>query len=50
MFELGRAYESGRGVSKDLEEAARWYGKAAALGAPDAFDRLTALEERGGSE
>lgn len=46
MFQLGQAYEAGRGVARDRKEAARWYGKAASFGVPDAFDRLVALEEQ----
>lgn len=31
-YELGRAYNDGRGVDRDLEAAARWFNVAAALG------------------
>ncbi len=43
MFETARGYDKGRGVTRDLSQAARWYGEAAerdhagamvALGAP----------------
>ena len=29
MFQVARAYDKGRGVNRDLAEAARWYGRAA---------------------
>ncbi|PWU20993.1 MAG: hypothetical protein C5B48_11800 [Candidatus Rokuibacteriota bacterium] len=43
MFDLGQAYEAGQGVTKDRDEAMRWYRKSASFGLPEAFDRLRAL-------
>jgi hypothetical protein len=44
---IGVNLELGRGVSVDLEEAARWYLKAAELGYPDAQNDLAKLYEDG---
>jgi TonB family protein len=40
QFDIGRNYERGIGVDVDLEEALRWYGKAAAQGNVLARQRL----------
>ena len=40
---LGQAYETGEGVSKDLTEARRWYQKAADQGDEDAKEALKRL-------
>lgn len=40
QFDLGRRHENGEGVETNLEEALRWYGKAAAQGNPFAKQRL----------
>jgi TPR repeat protein len=44
---IGVNLELGRGVSVDLEEAARWYLKAAELGYPDAQNDLAKLYDDG---
>ena len=36
-------YENGYGVTKNLTEAKKWYGKAAAQGDDDAKERLKVL-------
>lgn len=36
QFWLGAAYESGRGIKRDLAEAIKWLGKSAKQGNPDA--------------
>jgi len=43
LFNLGRAYEHGIGLSKDLTQARMYYGKAAAAGSRDARQALAAL-------
>ncbi|MEQ8604318.1 MAG: SEL1-like repeat protein [Marivibrio sp.] len=35
-YQMGEAYESGEGVARDLDRAARWYNRAAEAGAPRA--------------
>jgi TonB family protein len=40
QFELGRRYEKGTGMTANLEEAMRWYEKAAAQGDVLAIQRL----------
>jgi TonB family protein len=40
QYDLGRRYEKGDGMSVDLEEAMRWYQKAAAQGDVIAIQRL----------
>ena len=40
QFQLGIMYAVGRGVTKDLKEAARWYRKAAEWGHAKAQNRL----------
>jgi hypothetical protein len=39
-FTLGLLYEHGRGVSKDVEEAIRWYRRAAEHGEEAAHEKL----------
>ena len=43
--ELGRMYESGNGVGKDIAEAKRWYQAAAIQGSKNAENALHRLEE-----
>jgi TPR repeat protein len=40
QYTLGVSYESGSGVDMDIEEALRWYEKAAAQGNVLAIERL----------
>jgi TonB family protein len=40
QFDLGRRYEKGEGMKADIEEALRWYQKAAAQGDVFAIQRL----------
>ena len=47
QYFLGRMYENGQGVTKELKTAATWYRKAAEKGVGDAQLRLGALYERG---
>jgi len=47
QYFLGRMYADGRGVEKNLEEAAKWFRKAAEKGVQDAQFRLGGLYERG---
>ncbi|MDR2047615.1 MAG: hypothetical protein LBP79_06985 [Clostridiales bacterium] len=47
QFILGVSYENGRGVPKNYEKAAEWYGKAAANGNAEALNNLGALTQRG---
>ncbi|MEQ1653095.1 MAG: caspase family protein [Hyphomicrobium sp.] len=47
MYRVGRAYDKGRGVSKDLLEAARWYGRAAEAKYPTAMASLGTMHEFG---
>lgn len=42
QFDLGQRYEKGNGVKADMEEALRWYQKAAAQGDVLAIQRLRA--------
>jgi len=45
MYNIGVLYEGGKGVPRDLDEARRWYRKAADAGvspASEALKRLTA--------
>jgi TPR repeat protein len=39
-------YETGRGVDKDVNEALKWYRKAATLGRLDAKKKVKELEEK----
>jgi TPR repeat protein len=43
MYDLGRLYEAGLGVDKDVKEAVRWYRRAASLGYRTAVEQLRAL-------
>lgn len=45
-FQLGRKYEYGEGVPKNLETAARWYARAAAEGDARAQARLGSMYEQ----
>lgn len=47
QFELGLAYEEGRGEAQSYAEAADWYRKATASGQRDAQYRLAVLYARG---
>lgn len=47
MFELGKAYEKGIGVSQDTQTALAYYSKAGALGYGRADYSLAALYEKG---
>ena len=40
QFQLGRCYDKGEGVPRDLVEAAKWYRKAAVQGLARAQDNL----------
>jgi serine/threonine-protein kinase len=44
-YQLGAAYEAGKGVAKDQAEALKWYQKAAAQGDRPSQDRLVAICE-----
>ncbi len=49
QFTVGLMYENGDGVSKDIDEARKWYRKAADQGheaAKEALKRLTHNERR----
>jgi TPR repeat protein len=46
--DLGSFYEEGQAVTRDLAEAARWYGLAAARGYQPAADNLARLKAGGG--
>jgi TPR repeat protein len=48
QYSLGRLYETGRGVTQDLQEAAGWYVRAADLGHPKAALKLAYLFRDGG--
>jgi uncharacterized protein len=47
MDKLGRIYEKGRGVRKDLSLARQWFEKAAGLGNADAMNELGNMSEHG---
>ena len=47
QFELGRMFENGVGVATDPQQAAFWYGKAAAQGHAEAQANLGVLYARG---
>ena len=47
QFDLGRSYELGTGVPKDLEQAAQWYRKAAEQGHSEAQFKLGLCHESG---
>jgi TPR repeat protein len=44
---LGRLYEEGLGVERDVERAAQWYRRAAVQAVPEAQHRLGTLYARG---
>jgi uncharacterized protein len=46
-IQLGNDYLSGRGVSKDVKQAAYWYEKAAEAGDPEAQEQLGFLYDTG---
>jgi TPR repeat protein len=46
QYEIGRLYELGQGVDKDLKRAADWFSKAAEQGNADAEVQLGALYDR----
>jgi uncharacterized protein len=46
QLSLGITYENGSGVKQDFDQAAFWYGKAAALGLEDAKKRLAGIEAK----
>lgn len=43
QYQLGLCYANGRGVGRDLSQAARWYDKAAKSGHADAASRLNVI-------
>ena len=43
-YSVGRCYDIGQGTEEDLDEAKRWYERAAANGYEPSRDRLAALE------
>jgi TPR repeat protein len=45
MLTLGRLYEDGQGVPRDLAEARRWYEKALAAGNEDAEKQLARIQK-----
>lgn len=47
IYRVGRGYDKGRGVARDLIEAGRWYARAAALGYPPAMATLGTMHEFG---
>lgn len=47
MYRLGRIYATGSGVTKDYQQALRWYQKAAARGNSDAMYSLGEAYEHG---
>ena len=47
MFSIGKLYENGRGVSKDLVKAAEWYHKAAENKDAESCYRLGYFYEKG---
>jgi TPR repeat protein len=47
QFQLGRRYDKGEGVPRDLVEAAKWYRKAAEQGLAKAQDNLGVCYDRG---
>ena len=47
MYIVGRYYEDGIGMNKDVESARIWYGKAAAAGNEAAKRALAALDRKG---
>jgi hypothetical protein len=49
MFELGRAYEAGKGVEQDRAKALEWYRRAGEAGSGRAHNALTRLERSPGA-
>lgn len=47
MYRLGRAYDKGRGISRDQVLAARWYASASDAGYPAAMAALGTMHEFG---
>lgn len=47
QYSLGFCYENGQGVEQSLEDAAKWYRKAADQGFKDAMERLKTLKVEG---
>jgi TPR repeat protein len=43
QYNVGVCYEKGDGVERDLDEARRWYARAAAKGHQAAIERLAEL-------
>ena len=48
MFAMGYYTETGIGCPANLEEAKRWYGRAASYKFPKAIDRLEEIKKNGG--
>ncbi|MDQ7249316.1 tetratricopeptide repeat protein [Dongia sedimenti] len=48
QYSLGRLYETGQGVTQDMQQAAGWYVRAADLGHPKAAMKLAYLFRDGG--
>ena len=46
-YEIGLRYAEGKGVASNLDEAAKWYGRAAEAGVVPAIFRLGTLYEKG---
>jgi len=46
-YEIGVRYAEGKGVATNLDEAAKWYGRAAEAGVVPAIFRLGTLYEKG---
>ena len=45
MLKLGRMYESGTGVTQDLEKALKFYERATRLGSEDAKNKYDSLRK-----
>ena len=45
-FEIGRMYEEGSGVDKDISQAIHWYTKAAEQGDEEAKEALERLKNK----
>jgi TPR repeat protein len=50
QFQLGLAYQFGKGVDRDIHESIRWYRMAANNGEPGAQNNLGTLYETGPKE
>ena len=48
MFNIGLCYDGGFGVRKSLENALKWYRKAADVGVPEAQAKVAAIAENTG--